>query len=201
MSSRFGVILVNLSLKMGLWHHLWMGFYCLSRKSHQQFTPAANLCSCKCMWIWWIIHTGAELLMVSDCFEVSGRAWLLLDFLPPPVICPLYNSHFFGTILKDLIGLAIVPQGKNAMNQCPRVTLFGCAWSFVYSQEAMVACKVVISILSYWRRLNVFGFFRSAECPNAVLRNEGPENHPADPASSFVLGYLATMLREPVPLF
>lgn len=129
MSSRFWVILVNLSLRMGLRHHLWMGFYCLSRKSHQQFTPAANFCSCKCMWIWWVvIHTRAELLMASDCFEVSGRAWLLLDFLPPPVICPLYNSHFLGTVLKDLTGLAIVPQGKNAMNDCPRVTLFGCAW-------------------------------------------------------------------------
>lgn len=92
MSLRFRVILINLSLRMGLRHHLWMGFCCLSRKSHQQFTPAANLCSCKCMWIWWVvIHTGAELVMVSDCFEVSGRACLLLDFLPPPVICPLYN--------------------------------------------------------------------------------------------------------------
>jgi len=54
--------------------------------------------------------------MASRCFEVSGRAWLLLDFLPPPVICPLYNSHFFDSVLKDLIGLAIGPQGKNAMN-------------------------------------------------------------------------------------
>lgn len=178
-----------------------MGFYCLLWKSHKQFTPAANLCSCKCMWISWVvIHTGAELLMASHCFEVSGRAWLLLNLLPPPVICPLYNSHFFGSVLKGLIGLAIGPQGKNVMNECPRVTLFGCAWVLFLVKKPRLHVRLFLSI-ECWRRLNVFCLFRSAECPNAVLRNEGPENHPADPASSFVLGYRATMLRELVPLF
>lgn len=45
-----------------------------------------------------------------------------------------------------------------------------------------------------------FCVFRSAECLDAVLRREGQGNHPAGQASSFVLGYLATMPSELDPL-
>lgn len=45
-----------------------------------------------------------------------------------------------------------------------------------------------------------FCLHRSVECLDAVLQREGQENHPAGQASSFVLGYLATMLRELDPL-
>lgn len=94
------VILVNLrsvgAERLPFSGELWSaapflnGFLLSKQKSHQQFTPAANLCSCKCICTWCVvIHTGVELLMESDCFEVSGRAWLLLDLLPPPVFCPL----------------------------------------------------------------------------------------------------------------
>lgn len=122
-------------------------------------------------------------------------------FPSPTCYLPPFITHtFFGSVLKDLIGLAISPQGKNAMNECPMVTLFGCAWVLFLVKKPCLHVRLFLSI-ECWRRLNVFCLFRSAECPNAVLRNEGPENHPADPASSFVLGYRATMLREPVPLF
>lgn len=45
-----------------------------------------------------------------------------------------------------------------------------------------------------------FCLYRPAECLDAVLQREGQGNHLAGQASSFVLGYLASMLRELDPL-
>lgn len=45
-----------------------------------------------------------------------------------------------------------------------------------------------------------FCLYRSAECLDAVLQREVQGNLPGGQASSFVLGYLAAMLRELDPL-
>lgn len=157
-----------------------------------------------------------------DCRKMVGRGYLLQ--LPSPhffFFFPAGDSPFAASLLEalsstvlnvfsfwfglswarfPLSGFCLLQYYKGAWCLCSRLIIC-CVLCLISNECSLVFMDVLDPCLIFECFLLIcFCLYRPAECLDAVLQREGQGNHLAGQASSFVLGYLASMLRELDPL-